>query len=520
MCDQLIIGLYLIAGLRLDIWNLRLLWCIPVSVFLFSVFYSISVVAGLRWRSPILAIGATVICGAIFFVVGFFGQIFDQFVNRPPQVRGLARAGTNLIGATAGGGLVRFDRQQNQWIEVIEGNAIGGNRVLTPITLNDDAVATARVRGGRFNPFGTGAIDLLVVSESSRWTPEPSLRLPTATTDIYAVGADSIMAMNTSELAIASKMEILAAASEPQNDDETPSEESEPSTDASQGWLSKLTNMMGGVTEGFHKVLPDRMTMTPPRGIVVAPEGDWLIGLTRGNVVRLERPIDDPNSEWTQTAATVLDGDVSRPVVIAHSGQLLLVAREEEPIRLLDTSSLELVAEVELPKRLTPTTVAGLGENRFAIVTADGRCRFVENTSGEGNEPVYALLNPLAYSDVQLVLADEEAGELWVVHNVDQIDRLDLSTLDVRERIRPSLRRWRLVNQYVMTPLRFLVPQTGELVETITAIVSGKSTLSMGDFGGQQEVVRLDIFRPLFSCSIFIVVMLTVGCVYFSTRDL
>ncbi|HBV65087.1 MAG TPA: hypothetical protein DEF45_18925, partial [Rhodopirellula sp.] len=54
---QLVVGLYLVAGLRLDIWNARLLWCIPVSVFLFSVFYSVSVLAGMRWRSPILAIG-------------------------------------------------------------------------------------------------------------------------------------------------------------------------------------------------------------------------------------------------------------------------------------------------------------------------------------------------------------------------------------------------------------------------------------------------------------------------------
>ncbi len=57
---QLVVGLYLVAGLRLDVWNIRLLWCIPVSVFLFSVFYSVSLVSGLRWRSPILAIAVTV----------------------------------------------------------------------------------------------------------------------------------------------------------------------------------------------------------------------------------------------------------------------------------------------------------------------------------------------------------------------------------------------------------------------------------------------------------------------------
>ena len=70
MIVQLVVGLYLVAGFRLDVWNLRLLWCIPVSVFLFSVFYSVSAVAGLRWRSPILAIALTTIFGTICLVVG------------------------------------------------------------------------------------------------------------------------------------------------------------------------------------------------------------------------------------------------------------------------------------------------------------------------------------------------------------------------------------------------------------------------------------------------------------------
>ena len=112
---QLVVGLYLIAGLRLDLWNIRLLWCIPVSVFLFSVFYSVSTLAGLIWRSPILAIGVTTIFGTVCLVVGIIGGVFDGLVTQPESIQSMAIVGETMIGSTRGGGLVRFDSDSNRW---------------------------------------------------------------------------------------------------------------------------------------------------------------------------------------------------------------------------------------------------------------------------------------------------------------------------------------------------------------------------------------------------------------------
>ena len=75
------------------------------------------------------------------------------------------------------------------------------------------------------------------------------------------------------------------------------------------------------------------------------------------------------------------------------------------------------------------------------------------------------------------------------------------------------------MDRYVITPLRLVIPQTGELGETIAAMVSGKSAMSFDDGSGDEELVRYDIVRPVASCATFIVVMLMVSCVYFSTRD-
>jgi hypothetical protein len=521
---QLVVGLYLVAGLRLDVWNIRLLWCIPVSVFLFSVFYSVSLVAGLRWRSSILAIAVTTIFGTMCLVVGVVGGFFDALVTRPQRIQSLAVAGDALFGSTRGGGLVRFDRGQNRWIEIFESDAMSRDNVLRPISLGDKTIATARVRGGRFNPFGSGALDLMVLSEADNWIPEPSLRLPTATSSLYLAG-DSVLAMNTGELAITSRKDILEAAgqkaSESESESESEAEEKEPEQN---DWLTKLSNMMGNVTSGFTSVLPARMAITPPRGVIVESEGQWLIALTRGRLVRLHRPDGNTaasdDATWTLSAERVLEGEASRRGVIGLSGQVLLVARAEEPVQLLDASSLELIQQLDLPSSLVPVSVRGLDQRgRFALVTSDGRCRIIESDSIHPQSSEFEILRPLGVKEVESIHVNHLTSTLYVAHHTDQIDVFDVSDLSVTERIRPSLAKWRWVDRYVITPLRTLIPPTGSLGETIAAMVSGKSAVFFDDGSEEEELVRYNIVKPVVSCAAFIVVMLTIGCVYFATRD-
>ncbi len=45
--SYLIIGFYFVLGWRMGIWNDGLLWCIPLFLFVFMIFYSVSTLAGL-----------------------------------------------------------------------------------------------------------------------------------------------------------------------------------------------------------------------------------------------------------------------------------------------------------------------------------------------------------------------------------------------------------------------------------------------------------------------------------------
>ena len=387
---------------------------------------------------------------------------------------------------------------------------MSGDRVLKPVALDDDTIVTARVSGGRFNPFGSGVLDLLVLSSQYDWSPEPSLRLPTATSRLYLAG-DSLIALNTSDLNQTDRIRILDAAGE-----EVDEEEDQPAeTGLAGGLLGKLSNMMGVATTGFEPVLPSGTSITPPRGIEVHPDGNVLYALSRGRLLRFARQAED--ERWEETAEVMLEGDPSLQGVIAVSGKVLMVSRIEQPIVLFDGETLEPLTEVPLSDRLIPTSVLGLDEGRFLLLTSDGRYRLVSAPNEDRNS--FSLSSAIGTSSVEAFCLDRNANLIYLAHHTDQLDLLDAQDLSVRDTVRPTLGAWRRVDKYLIGPLRLIIPQTGELGETISAMVSGKSAITFSQRGGEEQVERYNVFRPVVSCALFITIMLTINCIYFKTRD-
>jgi hypothetical protein len=65
-----VIGLWLIVGLRFGIWSTRMLLCIPVFLFLFSIYYAVSSLAGVLWRNAVVCIVVTVLFWAVLLRSG------------------------------------------------------------------------------------------------------------------------------------------------------------------------------------------------------------------------------------------------------------------------------------------------------------------------------------------------------------------------------------------------------------------------------------------------------------------
>lgn len=544
---QLIIGLWLIAGLRLDVWNARLLLCIPVCVFLFAVFYSVSAVAGLKWRSPILAIGLANVFGAACLIIGMAGGLSDAFVVERDRISGLTVSGDTIIAATRGGHLRRYDSGQSAWVNLFPDDNGSSDRIIPPVTLSGGTVATARVRGGRMNVFGSGATPLLLVDPQPNSIPEPSIELPAGTLALHAMPDGAILAQNSGELMIA-RASDLRPLNEPENAADEPAEaagvEGEKTAenesprakpDAGSGfgiWLPKLMKMMGGPSDGFDSVLPEGMTLTSPSSVAVSQDGNSLIVLSGGRLTRLDRPSPSGSpsdqSRWARSAEAEVTVAGRNAWLRYISDSVVVLLQPKEPPKFF-SDSLQ-------PLEVDPTVVAEIGELSVlsAVSCHAADCLVIHASNGQAwvvsadNEQTFRVRRLGRMSRVEAIRWDNDTGELWVAQKIDQVAVWNLRDVSggrlpsrPERELRPSISGWRLVERYVVTPLRMITPQTGELGDTIASIVSGEDSLQLpfASAGEPAIVERYNVWRPVLTCGGFIAVMLLIGCVYFSRTD-
>lgn len=526
---QLIIGLWLISGWRLGIWNARLLLCIPVCVFLFAVFYSVSAVAGLRWRSPILSIGLANAFGAFCLIIGIVGGVSDGFITEPDRIESMAISGDAIIAATRGADLRRLDHSSGSWVDLFPDENSSSDRILAPVALPDGRVVTARVRGGRLNLFGSGATSLLVLGRENDWQPVPSIELPAATSQLFTTKRGELVALNSSELLIADA-ELLTPMDESDLEAEGVNGEGVSEDDASARkpslleatggqWLPKLLKMMGAATEGFRALAPPEVSLSAPRSIAFTADGDSLFAYSNGRLVRLDRPQSDATTEpWSVAARVDLEAG-NQQVWVRLIGEQVAVLRSEERPQFFD-QSLAPVSSIE------PSSFDFSGLNisqvipspfmsALAILTSEGQSYLL--TRDDSSRTTIKAIEGL--SDVDAAAWDESAQQLWLSHHVDSLVAYDVATDAITTHIAPRQKGWRLVDKYIITPLRTVTPQTGELGETIATIVSGESTMQMPMAPEAPQTQRYNVWRPVLTCAAFIAVMLTIGSVYFTRAD-
>ena len=517
---QLIVGLWLISGFRLGIWNARLLLCIPVCVFLFAVFYSVSAVAGLRWRSPILSIGLANAFGALCLFIGVAGGVSDGFITEPDRIESLAISGDTVVATTRGADLRRFDQETKTWVDLFPDDNGGGDRILPPVTLPDGRIITARVRGGRMNMFGSGATSMLILDGREDWKPSPSIELPTSTSQLIATASGELVAINSSEVMVADrKLLDHPTAGDKDGKENLGDTKSSGDENVATKWLPKLMKMMGGPTAGFSSIAPREVSLASPRSVVFTADGNAAFVCSSGKLTRLDRPEkDDAKATWVVGNQIDLNVD-NKQVWLRIIGKELAVIRSKFAPQFFDFSLTPIFA----------TETSGFSFDDFkvsdavscepiaaaVILSADGLSYQLTRDA-----TTHMTMSPISgLRDLDSMVWDAKAKRLWVSYHVDSIASIDIEASSITSMEAPRVKGWRLADRYIMTPLRSVTPQTGELGETIASIVSGDSTLDFPMAQDEMQPQRYNVWRPVFTCAGFIFVMLTIGCVYFSRAD-
>ena len=150
------VGLWMLLGLRLGIWNHGFLLCILIFLFLFAVYYSVSAFTGIIWRNAIICVVLTILFWGVCFGVGFTKNLFETFVVETQKIVRLVQAGDTLIALDERGRARRWNEESSEWEDVFLEGGLGSmnmQRVLGPIyDVENDTLMAANMASGYFAP--------------------------------------------------------------------------------------------------------------------------------------------------------------------------------------------------------------------------------------------------------------------------------------------------------------------------------------------------------------------------------
>ncbi|MEM7473660.1 MAG: ABC transporter permease subunit [Planctomycetota bacterium] len=150
-----LVGLFLIAGIRFEMWNPGLLYCIPLLVFVFVIFYSISGHIGLIWGNAIVCVVACMLFWFCCFCLGFARNNMRPFIEIFPQINKVAKIEDDVTAVTNLGEFQVWNSDFSVWQPAIASNGPGSQqRTFGPIY--DEKRKKIFTKSFMQNPFGGG----------------------------------------------------------------------------------------------------------------------------------------------------------------------------------------------------------------------------------------------------------------------------------------------------------------------------------------------------------------------------
>jgi hypothetical protein len=491
--SYLIGGLWLIAGVRFGIWNHGMLWCIPIFLFMFLIYYAVSALSGVVWKSAIVSVVMTVIFWFLCFATGMIKQVTQALMLDQRRIVKLAVAEDSLLAVTEEGTVQLWDPERRDWQVVAEARDRGGIPTIEGPIYHPRTRQMLFGQGSR-NPFGFGGgqrITLRLGRERDGWALRDGPPLPGDTATflvendgkVLAVAADNIYRLRGEPAPSGEPVKVLG-----------------------------IRLPFGGGGE-FQPVLADEMLdFHDPIAAAADPHEPRLVVVAANEVFLLTRSAD---GKYVVAANHALEGDENDGAAVAIAGKFVLVAREDGKLWLLNSSDLAVVKELSLEKYTQPRFVAASPDgSRFAVLFQNHILWLIDGKTGDARKaPVSGQgdISGFAFADDRLLVADQ----------VNRVSEYRLADLGREKSSRPSMTRSEMAYYYAILPIYTVFPKPGELDNTVHYALTGKRTTDLGMFQGAVAQRREDLhpWRPVINGLAFVAVMLVVACVYIERSE-
>ena len=498
-----ILGLWLIVGIQFGIWNGRLLLCIPVFLFVFSVYYAVSAYAGLVWRNAIVSVILTLIFWGGCFSVGLAKTVIDSILN-PQRIARIIPAGDTLLITTKPGTTSEWKVDERHWEQVFDAQDSNGPPqiefgfrypLIGPVyDDNSQRIVAIRIPGFGFRRFNAGGT-LTVGRRADDWRATAGTPTPSGTTDLFIDPEGEIVTVGRRGVF---RMEG------------TPGTEKRPFVIAGFD-LAKLATPEAQPV--FVKAQPERQanwndaqhfqaTMRPQDGqLAVYHDGQ----LTQLQLNEQRLYVAQDTRELASDDAALLGYTDSHLIAALASGEILLVTLQ--PFK---TTARFRPFKQNKPKYVTTSPdgrwVTVLFHHRHLWLYDIESAKVAHHISGQGD------ISAVAFTANQSIMISTGFGE---------VQEYSLPDLSPKEHFRPQPETLETVYRYAILPLYTLFPKPGELDNLVRYLLTNEESVEINsnDNNLQNERVVLDIWQPIWSNLGFVICMLTLSCVRVWRRD-
>lgn len=509
----LLVGFFIVVGLRLEIWNTGILWCIPIFVFVFMIYYSVSVVAGLVWKNAIISIAIVGLFWAFCTVIGITHGVMQTIVAVLPEIIRIEKFGDTLVSVTNRGTLQMWDSNEQKW-QVAFGEVLGEESILGPFWIDSEK---SLYLGRPFRiPFGGLQSDGIRLQTAK--LPELDAKSPSKLDDTplwsdkridsgpeFPPRTRRAIAWENSIVALTERglyaLDIEAAKV----------------TDTKKAFSLMDLPFLGGKTaEAYMRMTPDDWLPQSPMDVCYVAGERFFVVYSQGTLTRLDATSDDHRFQiGTSIDLGFPEGSLA---LVACNGKVCLIATNKQGLWRVDCTTWGPATRIDSVQDCVPRSLArSPSDGSFALLGREGELWHISEDAMEARKHDTPLQGKCS-----AVMIDG-AGKWWLAHHVNQVSCWDPVQQRSVEEIIPTWSVVERIYNWLVQPLYWVNPKPAAVDVAIQRSLTRDDPMSLGRETTELQIMRGardDLWQPIWSNAIFIVCMLGVGSWYLHRQDL
>jgi len=488
----LIVGLWLVIGLRLNLWSSGLLWTIPVFVFVFAIYYSVSTFAAVIWRNAVISIVVAILFWAVCFTAGVAKSILEEWFLNSRRTAVVVPTEKSLIVTSRQGNGYEWNTDEDSWVELFSqrrrGPGVQRYPMLGPF-YDAKSSRLVAVRSGTGPRWMRGSSKLAVAPQDGDWRPIESIAVPNGT-KMLAVEKDG-------GILVAGTAGLFRFEGDPE---------------AGVGGFEVFGLKIPGLGQSaqFNQIDDESLNWKNPfsaslnadSGDIFVRTGETIAVLQSGQGGQFEVKT---SREWSEPGQSIA----------GHAGSKLVLASQSGTIQILD-SKLAKVGEYSPFGKNEPKSIQISPDGRWIGVLYHHRRLWLYDT--QSDRPASRVLPE--QGDVSAIAFGSDSS-LYVSSSFGKVIQYD-SPETMSEQTRFAQQSDFVENLYlwVINPVYSVFPKPGDMEDVVTWLMTKQQTVARyKEADLSTERVVLDIWEPIWSNLAFLAVMLTVTCVYVARKD-